>query len=651
MALSSIALDEIRFDELVVALRRRIPATSNGRWTHHEPIDPGITLLELFSWQLEQRSYWLDRVTEPFARALVALLGETLAPARCATTVLGFAPAPWTALPAGSVARLDVRSVGPKVTITETTTLAPIEHVGFVAFGRDRTADLDAGRSFRIFAADGRPGEAKLVLWLASSPPALATPVSMFVELLAPPDLLPRWSPLLAAPVAPPAVIEFRYRDTLNRDVTLSVDDRTGGLRRSGLWRFVPPIDWQPDGPPVGGLTPYAVTIRTTRATFTAPPRISRVLANATAAEHRRAAQFALHADWLPLASTTFALPVLEAPPLAESMTLSINEIAHGLQTWRSTPSLAFHGPADRVFELDRTAGRLRFGDGLTGRVPRPQPLATPNVLVDYEVGAGDGGNLGAGLGWIVESNGLPAVNVVEAAGGAEPETAAAARARMASAVRRVTRAITAADYEELALTTPGIAVRRAHAAVGYSSLSPCIPVPGMMTVFVVPFAPREEPSDFVESAFVVAPQPDPGALTEMRARLEVARLVTHEVCVRGPLYRKAWLRIDVGADAGEPAELRRSVASRIARFLDPLVGGDTGDGWPFGEPLRQSTLLRVAQDAIGNDGSVTRVAISLDNCTFDDCHEVAIGAHALVGEVVIDVRVQPQPTTKGALR
>ncbi|MFN0251509.1 MAG: hypothetical protein ACKV2T_31835 [Kofleriaceae bacterium] len=651
MALPSIALDEIRFDELIVALRRRIPAASNGRWTHHEPIDPGITLLELFSWQLEQRSYWLDRVTEPFARAIVSLLGETIALARAAATVLGFGPEPWTVLPAASVVRLDIRTVGPKFTIADATTLAPIERVGFIAFGRDRTADLEAGRSFRIFAADGKPGEAKLVLWLSAPPPALTAPVSVLVDLLGPPDLLPRWSPLLAGPVAPPAAIEFRYRSTANRDVALAVDDGTGGLRRSGLWRFVPPIDWQPDGPPVDGLTPYALSIRTAHATFTAPPRISRIVPNAVAAQHRRAAQHFLSADWLPLASTTLPLPVLEAPPIAESIALSIDEVAHGVQAWRATPSLAFHGPADRVFELDRVASRVRFGDGLTGRVPRPQSLSIPNVFIDYEVGGGEGGNLGSGLGWIVESNGLAAANVVDAAGGSEPERVDAALERMASAVRRVTRAITAEDYEELALTTPGIAVRRAHAAVGYSSLTPCIPVPGMVTVFVVPFAPREEPNDFVESAFVVAPQPDPGALLEMRARLDVARLVTHEVCVRGPLYRNVWLRIDVSADAGEPAELRRTVAVRVARFLDPLVGGDTGDGWPFGETLRQSSLLRVAQNAIATDGRVTRVAISLDNCTFDDCHEVAIGAHALVGEVVIDVRVQPQPMAKGALR
>jgi hypothetical protein len=650
MALPALVLDNVRFDELVVALRRRIPALSNGRWTLHEAVDPGITLLELFSWQLEQRSYWLDRMPDAMLRAIIELFGEGIEPARCASTILAFPPQPWLALPASSVTRLDVRGVGPKFTIEQPVMLAPIERVGLIAFGRDRSDDLEAGGELRVFAADGAPGEAKVILWLASSIQIAPEPLSLLVELSSPPDLVPGWSPRLARQVAPPATLEFVYKDLSNRFVPLSVDDGTGGLRRSGALRFVAPIDWQPEGPPQFGLTPYALVIRTAHATFTYPPRVSRIVANAVPAVHRRHTDFATDVTWLPLPGTTLALPPAESLVIGQSVQLTLQE-ASGAQTWTSTESLAFHGPGDRVFEVDREAGRLRFGDGLTGRVPRPDLTVSPNVTAAYDVGAGPSGNLGAGLGWIEEATGLGGHNVVEAADGSEPETVHAARQRMSSALRRVTRAVTAEDYEELALTTPGIAVRRAHAAIGYSSLTPCIPVPGMVTVFVVPYAPREDYSELVEPAFVAAPQPDPGALLEMRARLDDARLVTHEVCVRGPLYRCATVRVEVQADSGEPAELRRMVAARVARFLDPLIGG-AGDGWPFGEPLRPSAILRAAQEAIGREGFMTRVAIGLDGCAAtEDCHEVPIGDHALVGEVTVEVQVRPQPAAKGALR
>lgn len=650
MALPALALDDLRFEELVAALRRRIPAVSNGRWTLHEAVDPGITLLELFSWQLEQRSYWLDRVPDAMARAIIELLGERVEPARCASTILAFPPQAWFALPANSVVRLDVRGAGPKFTIEQPVMLAPIERVGLVAFGRDRSDDLEAGRELRVLPADGEAGEAKVILWLASSIQIAPEPVSLFVELSSPPDLVPGWSPVLARQVAPPAQVEFLYKDLSNRFVPLAAEDGTGGLRRSGVLRFVAPIDWQPEGPPQAGLTPYALVMRTAHATFTYPPRVSRIVANAVPAVHRRHAEFATDVTWLPLPGTTLSLPPQESLVIGESVQLTLHEPS-GAHTWTATPSLAFHGPADRVFELDREAGRLRFGDGLTGRVPRLDLTVSPNAVATYDVGAGPSGNLGTGLGWIEEATALAAHNVVEAAGGSDPESVRAARQRMTSALRRVTRAVIAEDYEELALTTPGIAVRRAHAAVGYSSLTPCIPVPGMVTVFVVPYAPREDANDLVESAFVAAPQPDPGALLEMRARLDEARLVSHEVCVRGPLYRCATIRVELQADSGTPAELRRIVAARVARFLDPLVGGD-GDGWPFGEPLRPSAILRAAQEAIGREGFITRVAIGLDGCAAkEDCHEVPIGEHALVGEVTVEVVIRPQPAAKGALR
>jgi hypothetical protein len=201
-------------------------------------------------------------------------------------------------------------------------------------------------------------------------------------------------------------------------------------------------------------------------------------------------------------------------------------------------------------------------------------------------------------------------------------------------------------------VTTPGVALRRAHAAVGYHALHPCTPVPGMVTVFVVPDAPREEPSDFYEDAFVATPRPDPGALAAARARLDAARLVTHEVCVRAPIYRPASLRVEVHADPADTGALRRRVADGLQRFLDPLLGGADGGGWPFGEPLRPSALLREAQRTLGADGNVAEVAIGLDGASpLESCHDVEIGSHALPGPVDITVRVTARPGAPGGLR
>jgi len=71
-------------------------------------------------------------------------------------------------------------------------------------------------------------------------------------------------------------------------------------------------------------------------------------------------------------------------------------------------------------------------------------------------------------------------------------------------------RAVSKTDYENLVQTTPGVGFRRAYAAVGHHPDFPCSTVPGAVTVFVVPYAPRVQiDGDWANDAFVAAPQPD----------------------------------------------------------------------------------------------------------------------------------------------
>ena len=241
--------------------------------------------------------------------------------------------------------------------------------------------------------------------------------------------------------------------------------------------------------------------------------------------------------------------------------------------------------------------------------------------------------------------------------GGKEPETIAEARERAASILKQRHRAITRADYEELARTTPGVAIKRAHAAVGFHPDHPCTTVPGAVTVFVVPDAPREEvDEEWVESALVVAPVPDPGALRAVRTRLETARLVTSEVFVRSPRYRPVALTVTVEGDLADPITIREQITERLQHFLDPLIGGDEKQGWPFGEPLRPSVLLRESQRALGEAGEVLSVSITLldTDAAAEDCSDVSIGEHELVTLCAVNVQLRRSTAsrpTHGGLR
>ncbi|HMF57059.1 MAG TPA: hypothetical protein VK619_12015, partial [Pyrinomonadaceae bacterium] len=645
MALEQVKLDDLTWAEMVTSIRRRIPADSGGSWTLHAPVDPGMTLLELFAWLLEQRVYWLDQIPCSLVRTALRLLGESTRPTQPAATVLQFPPDSFKTIQAKTEMRRAESYPAIIFSTDEGVTLLPVAEYGeskqsrvslYVA-GQDRTQDLRQGRVVPLFPSDGSRAEIKIVFWLTEQLQNVAhsEPFSLLFQLETSSSIPAQWSPDAVEGVNPPATITFYYSTAANQlgqFTAEQVDDGTGGLRRSGVLRLPIPEDWSVDES-IGkqnGLFPYSLMLRTAKSTFTAPPSLVRFVPNVVIAHHRRLTQLHhLTRAWLPLPGNVVALsnlpedqPDKDYPPLEETVKLRIRERDDHWHCWQPTLDLALHGPDERVFIVDRKAGTLRFGDGLTGRLPvlakidEKKPLdEQTNLLVQYEVGGGAGGNLGSSensknrTGWEgvgVANQDLTAQNVVPGIGGAEAETVDEARQRVTAEFRERNRAITRFDHETIAVTTPGVAFSRAHAAIGFHPGHPCSLVPGAMTVFVVPEAPREEIFETdAEGAFVAAPVPDPGALAMARARFERARLVASELFVSAPRYRKVSLTVEVNADIADPLAMRQRINDRLKDFLDPLLGGDDGTGWPFGEPLRPSALLREAQQALGEEGEV----------------------------------------------
>jgi hypothetical protein len=72
-------------------------------------------------------------------------------------------------------------------------------------------------------------------------------------------------------------------------------------------------------------------------------------------------------------------------------------------------------------------------------------------------------------------------------------------------------------------------------------------------------------------------------------------------------------------------------VGDALRRYLDPLVGGDDETGWPFGEAVRPSALLRTAQQALGDLAEVASIAIGLDGAEpTESCADVPLGTGEL---------------------
>jgi hypothetical protein len=165
----------------------------------------------------------------------------------------------------------------------------------------------------------------------------------------------------------------------------------------------------------------------------------------------------------------------------------------------------------------------------------------------------------------------------------------------------------------------------------------------------VVPDAPRND--RLVDEAIVAAPMPDPGALAAVAARLEAARLLGSELFVVPPRYRRIRLAVTIGTPApGE--ELRGTIESDLREYLDALVGGDERQGWPFGEPLRPSALLRRVQAAAGSGTEIAAVAVGLDGARpAEACPGVAIGPHDLVVLDEVELHGNVPSDGEGGLR
>ncbi|MET0418453.1 MAG: hypothetical protein ABW022_20770 [Actinoplanes sp.] len=643
MTLPPLVLDDLTWETLTEAARRRVPAASGGQWTLHAPVDPGVTVLELLAYLLEQRLYFLDQVPDELVLAILRLLGVDLPrPARPAATVLQPVIEPdGGLLLAGTVLARDAAQQV-LFTLDDDVAVLPLtaDPVRVVAGGRDRTADLLAGRGVPLLPADGSAGEFRLILPLATRPAEAG--LTLLIELDSPAP--PSWHPDAVDDVPPPATVDWAWFDPESSwtQPVPAVVDGTAGLRRSGIVRL--------PGPGAAGLR-----VSTTSGTFASPPRLIQALPNAGAArqvESRIAAGPELSTQvrtWLRLPGERLVLPEAAGTLLGAEVTIRRRDVA---EHWRAVPGWAFAGPGERVFRIDRAAGAIVFGDGLTGGIPVPD-AGDDAVTVAWTRGGGTAGNGGRTTTWAPVGDPAPgslvsARNVVAAEGGREAENVVQAPTRAAGDRAEVRRAVTAADFDELARRTPGVAVARCDVAVGVHPAYPCATVPGAVTVRVVPAVPRTD-ALLADPAVPSAVLPDPGTLAAVRAWLGEARLLGTELYVSAPAYRDVALRVDVRGHPADPPAVRAKLRLALRRYLDPLVGGDDGDGWPFGTPLRPTALVRVAQAALGDDAEVAAVAAGLDGAApAEDCTDTGLRPGELPALTTTTLRLVAAPSGPG---
>ncbi len=167
-------------------------------------------------------------------------------------------------------------------------------------------------------------------------------------------------------------------------------------------------------------------------------------------------------------------------------------------------------------------------------------------------------------------------------------------------------RAVTAVDFERLALSVPGTRVTRARAWPEIDSRAPGLRAPGTVSVVVMSSLPAARP------------QPSPCLLARVERHLRRRKTLGTRLVVAAPDYVEvsagATVAIVPGADA---AAVSARASDALARFIAPL-------GWRFGRDVFRAEVLALLDGVEGVD-AVTRLELTADSGE-PSCGNVCIG-------------------------
>ena len=278
-------------------------------------------------------------------------------------------------------------------------------------------------------------------------------------------------------------------------------------------------------------------------------------------------------------------------PVLDRSLILEVEEVG-GWRRWDAVDGFHASGPDDRHYVVELEAGRVRFGNGIQGLPPQ---IGQRIRATEYRFGGGAVGNVAPKA--IAEMTSVTDVkkvrNPVRVNGGSDTETIEVALDRIPGELRRRDRAVTASDFQELALATPGAAVGRAECLPRFHPPSKTQEAAGNVSVVVWPQEDPQHPN---------APLPDRNLLRAVCAWLDARRLVTTELYVIPPTYRQIAVAVGLQVKPGFGIEaVRRWVELVIRQYLAPLPPfGPSGAGWPLGRRVHGPELEAAALQVEG---------------------------------------------------
>lgn len=648
MPLPNPILDDRSYQQLRDELVRRIPVYT-PEWTDYNASDPGITLLELFAFLGENLLYRFNQMPETAKLAFLRLLDIPLRPATPARAMVTMT----TEAAAGALVELNAEAKAGQLSF-ETLQEVKVWPVSFVAVGKGTSAapveeDEPEVFDFAMRAVDALDGLAEgqepafyenrvvpaegaglpvdfdatvdRVVWVAVVGEKNAEKEKLGDALLnlgfVPDPVVPSMPETTPCPGAGagtkgPAV-EWQVStgevglDGAPRYRALAVEaDTTRGLSQEGVVRLRLPKKhedfgvFEVDNEDLLGTGQFPPSLdeetapkvlfwmRAFRRDGTGFGKVLFVGANAAEVCQTKRARPEFLGTGTGQPGQSFAL--VHKPVIEGSLSLEVEEFG-GWRAWTSVEGFYASAPDDRHYVVDLEAGRVTFGTGVQGLPPQTGQRVR---VTEYRYGGGDAGNVAPkALSKLSDYPSVKVSNPLRAHGGAAGETIDAALERIPGELRRRDRAVTAGDFQELALATPGAGVGRAECLARFHPPSLTPERAGVVSVVVWP---REDP------ARPNAPLPDRNLLRAVCEWLDMRRLVTTELYVIPPTYRKVAVSVGLKVKPGYGVEaVRRWVELVLRQYLAPLPPyGPAGGGWPLGRRVHGPELEAVALQVEG---------------------------------------------------
>lgn len=276
-------------------------------------------------------------------------------------------------------------------------------------------------------------------------------------------------------------------------------------------------------------------------------------------------------------ASTARTRPAADAERRSAAGAVPVVTVIEGEETWSARRDLLASGRFDRHFVVETETGGtslLRFGDDTYGRVP----TAGNEFVADLRIGNGPAADVGRDtlrrVVWHLD--GITGVtNPLAGFGGTAPESMAEVRQFAPEAFRVQRRAVTEADWAEVARRHPEVLDARARFRWTGS----------WYTVYLT--------LDRAGGASVTG---DPAFLADVRAHLERFRISGYDLEITDPIAVAVELALHVCVEPGFfRADVHQALLAAFGRhaFFSP-------DNFSFGTPLYLSDVYRAAMAVPG---------------------------------------------------